>query len=160
MKKFIVKETRPAMATWTYEVEAKSEDEAVAKVFDELDVKKVDLTYDVDFEADMGVEVDEETQASDEVVTMVSFTRQQLIEYTREIQERCKLAVTEAVNDAGIEGDEYIELELDWNNTIQTNFNTDALLKEIGNVMDDVIVDDDDSVLDEACNVLDHLAEK
>jgi hypothetical protein len=160
MKKFIVKETRPAMATWTYEVEAKSEDEAVAKVFDELDVKKVDLTYDVDFEADMGVEVDEETQASDEVVTMVSFTRQQLIEYTREIQERCKLAVTEAVNDAGIEGDEYIELELDWNNTIQTNFNTDALLKEIGNVMDDVIMDDDDSVLDEACNVLDHLAEK
>ena len=91
---------------------------------------------------------------------MVRFKRQQLINFTREIQERCKQAMIEAVNNAGIEGDEYIELELDWNNTIQTNFNTDALLKEIGNVMDDVIMDDDDSVLDEACNVLDHLAER
>ena len=91
---------------------------------------------------------------------MVRFTRQQLINFTREIQERCKQAMIEAVNNAGIDGDEYIELELDWNNTIQTNFNTDALLKEIRNIMDDVIVDDDDSVLDEACNVLDHLAEK
>jgi len=74
---------------------------------------------------------------------MVRFTRKQLINFTREIQERCKQAMIEAVNNAGIEGDEYIELELDWNNTIQTNFNTDALLKEIGNVMDDVVVDDD-----------------
>ena len=100
----------------------------------------------------------QELEQSEEI--MVRFTRQQLINFTREIQERCKQAMIEAVNNAGIDGDEYIELELDWNNTIQTNFNTDALLKEIGNVMDDVIVDDDDSVLDEACNVLDHLAEK
>jgi len=88
---------------------------------------------------------------------MVRFTRKQLINFTREIQERCKQAMIEAVNNAGIEGDEYIELELDWNNTIQTNFNTDALLKEIGNVMDDVVVDDDESVLDEACVVINHL---
>jgi len=100
----------------------------------------------------------QELEQSEEI--MVRFTRKQLINFTREIQERCKQAMIEAVNNAGIDGDEYIELELDWNNTIQTNFNTDALLKEIGNVMDDVIVDDDDSVLDEACNVLDHLAEK
>jgi hypothetical protein len=91
---------------------------------------------------------------------MVRFTRKQLINFTREIQERCKQAMIEAVNNAGIEGDEYIELELDYNNTIQTNFDDRALIKEIGNIMDDVIMDDDDSVLDEACNVLDHLAEK
>jgi hypothetical protein len=160
MKKFIVKETRPAMATWTYEVEAKSEDEAVAKVFDELDVKKVDLTYDVDYEADMGVEVDEEIQASDEVVTMVSFTRQQLIEYTREIQERCKLAVTEAVNDAGIEGDEYTELELDYNNVIQINFDDRAFIKEIESVIDNAFETDDDSVFDEATNVITFMSKR
>jgi hypothetical protein len=66
----------------------------------------------------------------------------------------------EAVNNAGIDGDDYIELELDYNNTIQTNFDDRALIKEIGNIMDDVVMDDDDSVLDEACNVLDHLAER
>ena len=91
---------------------------------------------------------------------MVRFTRKQLINFTREVQERCKQAMIEAVNNAGIDGDDYIELELDYNNTIQTNFDDRALIKEIGNVMDDVIMDDDDSVLDEACNVLDHLAEK
>jgi hypothetical protein len=97
---------------------------------------------------------------SDVEQIMVRFTRKQLINFTREIQERCKQAMIEAVNNAGIDGDDYIELELDYNNTIQTNFDDRALIKEIGNIMDDVVMDDDDSVLDEACNVLDHLAER
>ena len=59
MKKFIVKETRPATAIWTYEVEAESESEALAKVFDEMDVKKVNLAYDVDFEGEMGVDIED-----------------------------------------------------------------------------------------------------
>ena len=87
-------------------------------------------------------------------IVAAAFTKDSLIEYTRTIQERCKQAMIEAVNNAGIDGDEYIELELDWNNTIQTNFNTDALLKEIGNVMDDVVETDDDSVYDEATDVI------
>ena len=97
---------------------------------------------------------------SDVEQIMVRFTRKQLINFTREIQERCKQAMIEAVNNAGIDGDDYIELERDYNNTIQTNFDDRALIKEIGNIMDDVVMDDDDSVLDEACNVLDHLAER
>jgi len=60
MATFIVKETRPATALWTYEVEAASESEAIAKVFDEYDTKKTpDLTYDVDFEGEMKVYIHE-----------------------------------------------------------------------------------------------------
>jgi hypothetical protein len=92
--------------------------------------------------------------------TMAVFTRQQLIEYTREIQERCKSAITEAINDAGIEGDEYIELELDYNNTIQTNFDDRALIKEIESVIDDAFETDDDSVLDEATNVITFMSKR
>jgi len=91
---------------------------------------------------------------------MVSFTRQQLIEYTREIQERCKSAITEAINNAGIEGDEYIELELDYNNTIQTNFDDRALIKEIESVIDDAFETDDDSVFDEATNVITFMSKR
>jgi hypothetical protein len=91
---------------------------------------------------------------------MVSFTRQQLIEYTREIQERCKLAVTEAVNDAGIEGDEYIELELDYNNVIQINFDDRAFIKEIESVIDNAFETDDDSVFDEATNVITFMSKR
>ena len=91
---------------------------------------------------------------------MVRFTRKQLINFTREVQERCKQAMIEAVNNAGIDGDDYIELELDYNNTIQTNFDDSALIKEIENIMDDIVAYDDDDILDEACNVLDHLAQR
>jgi hypothetical protein len=92
--------------------------------------------------------------------TMAIFTRQQLIEYTREIQERCKSAITEAVNDAGIEGDEYIELELDYNNTIQTNFDDRAFIKEIESVIDNAFETDDDSVFDEATNVITFMTQR
>lgn len=91
---------------------------------------------------------------------MVSFTRQQLIEYTREIQERCKLATTEAVNDAGIEGEEYTELELDYNNVIQINFDDRAFIKEIENVIDNAFETDDDSVFDEATNVITFMTQR
>ena len=138
--------------------------DSVIKIFFEVGIDGETMEYIID---KMGmrdqmikqlVTNKQELEQSEEI--MVRFTRKQLINFTREIQERCKQAMIEVVNNAGIDGDEYIELELDWNNTIQTNFNTDALLKEIGNVMDDVVVDDDESVLDEACNVLDHLAER
>jgi hypothetical protein len=153
MKKFIVKEIRPAMATWTYEVEAKSEDEAVAKVFDELDVQKVNLAYDVDFEADMEVEVDEEAQAGDDKI-MVSFTRQQLIEYTREIQERCKQVTFEAIKNESFDFENMVELELGYDKQISVEFDEDSLYREIECVIDDAFETDDDSVLDEATNVI------
>ena len=41
---------------------------------------------------------EEEPEKLSKPKTMVIFTRQQLIEYTREIQERCKSAITEAIN--------------------------------------------------------------
>ena len=82
------------------------------------------------------------------------FTKDSLIEYTRTIQERCKQAITEAIDNAGIEGDEYMELELDYNNTIQTNFDDRALIKEIESIIDDAFETDDDSVYDEATNVI------
>jgi len=91
---------------------------------------------------------------------MVSFTRQQLIEYTREIQERCKLATTEAINNAGIEGEEYTELELDYNNVIQINFDDRAFIKEIESVIDNAFETDDDSVFDEATNVITFMTQR
>ena len=91
---------------------------------------------------------------------MVRFTRQQLIEYTREIQERCKQASLEAIRNAGIGFDDMVELEMYHDRTIEVNFDESSLYKEIECAIDDVVTDDDDAVLDEACNVLDHLAEK
>lgn len=155
MKKFIVKETRPAMATWTYEVEAESESEAVAKVFDEGDTNKApDLTYDVDFEADMEVEVDEEVPAStSDNIIVASFTKDALIEYTRTIQERALAAAKEAVKGSGVDIESYIELDL-YGREINIEIDEDNIYSEINSSIEDAFETDDDSVWDEATNVI------
>jgi hypothetical protein len=167
MKKFIVKETRPAMAIWTYEVEAKSEDEAVAKVFDDMDVKKVDLAYDVDFEADMGVEIDEEPSTSDDLVTLkrgkevaASFSPQELIQFTREIQSRALEAAVSAIESSGVDMESHVELELNFNNQIDIEVDEDTIYSVIVDNVRDVFEIDDDSIKDEIDNVLKHLFEE
>ena len=92
--------------------------------------------------------------------TMAVFTRQQLIEYTREIQERCKLATTEAVKNAGIDFEYMVELELEYDKTITVSFDEGALYREIESVIDDAIETDDDSVFDEATNVITFMSKR
>ncbi len=154
MKKFIIKETRPATAIWTYEVEAVSESEAVAKVFDENDIQKVNLAYDVDFEGEMGVDIEEETPAStsDEVI-VASFTKNALIEYTRGIQERCKTAAIEAATNSGVDFDYHTGIELN-DKELELTFDEGGIFSEIENAIDDAFGTDDDSVWDEATDVI------
>ena len=59
MKKFIITETRPATYTWTYEVEANSEEEAMALVFNqEADI--IDSDVEIDYNDDGEYEVIDE----------------------------------------------------------------------------------------------------
>ena len=91
---------------------------------------------------------------------MVRFTRKQLINFTREVQERCKQASLESIKNAGIDFDDMVTLELDYNNQISIEFDERSLHSEIESAIDDIVAYDDDDILDEACNVLDHLAER
>jgi hypothetical protein len=91
---------------------------------------------------------------------MASFTKQQLIEYTREIQERCKLAATEAVKNAGIDFKYMVELELEYDKTITVSFDEGALHREIESLIDDTFETDDDSVFDEATNVITFMSKR
>ena len=140
--------------------------DSVIKIFFEVGIDGETMEYIID-KLGMRDQMIKQLTPQDDIVelergeeVMVRFTRKQLINFTREVQERCKQAMIEAVNNAGIDGDDYIELELDYNNTIQTNFDDSALIKEIENIMDDIVAYDDDDILDEACNVLDHLAQR
>jgi hypothetical protein len=140
--------------------------DSVIKIFFEVGIDGETMEYIID-KLGMRDQMIKQLTPQDNIVeleqgeeVMASFTRQQLIEYTREIQERCKSAITEAINNAGIEGDEYMELELDYNNTIQTNFDDRALIKEIESVIDDAFETDDDSVFDEATNVITFMSKR
>ena len=82
------------------------------------------------------------------------FTKDSLIEYTREIQERCKQASLEAIKNAGIDLEDMVELELEYNKQISINFDERSLYSEIESAIDDAFETDDDSVFDEATNVI------
>jgi hypothetical protein len=92
--------------------------------------------------------------------TMVIFTRQQLIDFTRTVTERCKLAATEAVRDAGMDFDDMVTLELDYNNQISVEFDERSLYSEIESAIDDAFETDDEAVLSEALDVLEHLSQR
>ncbi len=89
---------------------------------------------------------------------MASFTRQQLIDYTREVQERCKSAATQAVKNAGIDFEYMVELELDYDKHISVNFDERSLYSEIESAIDDTFETDDEAVLSEVIDVLDTLS--
>ena len=132
--------------------------DSVIKIFFEVGIDGETMEYIID---KMGmrdqmikqlVTNKQELEQSEEI--MVRFTRQQLINFTREIQERCKQASLEAIKNAGIDLEDMVELELDYNKTISVNFDERSLYSEIESVIDDAFETDDDSVLDEATNVI------
>lgn len=95
----------------------------------------------------------------EELTVVTSFSRQQLIEYTREIQERCKQTVNEAIKNSGIDFDDMVELELDYNKTIEVNFDDHSLYKEIESAIDDAFETDSESIYSEAMDVIENMNE-
>ena len=86
-------------------------------------------------------------------IVAAAFTKDSLIEYTRTIQERCKLGVIEAIKNAGIDCEEMVELSLD-HREVTIEFDEYQLHNEIESAIDDAFETDDDSVCDEATNVI------
>lgn len=140
--------------------------DSVIKIFFEVGIDGETMEYIID-KLGMRDQMIKQLTPQDDIVelergeeVMASFTRQQLIEYTREIQERCKLAATEAIKNAGIDFDDMVELELDYNKTISIEFDERSLYSEIESAIDDGIETDDDSVLDEATNVITFMSKR
>jgi N-methylhydantoinase B/oxoprolinase/acetone carboxylase alpha subunit len=91
---------------------------------------------------------------------MVRFTRQQLINFTREIQERCKQASLESIKNAGIGFEDMVELELDYDKQISVEFDERSLYSEIENAIYVTFETDDEAVLSEITNVLEYIIQK
>lgn len=83
-----------------------------------------------------------------------SFTQEQLISFTLQIQERCKAAIVEAIKGGGLDCEDMVELELEYDKTITVSFDEGALYREIESLIDDTFETDDDSVMDEIKNIL------
>ena len=100
---------------------------------------------------------EQELEQEEESMIMASFTRQQLIEYTREIQQRAMKAAEAAIEGTGGDFEQYVELHLNCDmsgNYIEINVDEHGILREVIDNIQDVFETDDESVLDEATNVI------
>jgi hypothetical protein len=84
---------------------------------------------------------------------MVRFTRKQLIEYTRTIQERVLEAAKVAIKGSGVDIESYVEFDL-YGRELQVEVDDDSIYSEIISNIEDAFETDDDSVFDEATNVI------
>ena len=100
---------------------------------------------------------EQELEQEMEPMIMASFTRQQLIEYTREIQQRAMKAAEAAIEGTGGDFEQYVELHLNCDmggNYIEINVDEHGILREVIDNIQDIFETDDESVLDEATNVI------
>ena len=86
-------------------------------------------------------------------IVAAAFTKDSLIEYTREIQSRALEAAKEAVKGSGVDIESYIELDL-YGREINIEVDEDSIYSEINSNIEDIFATDDDSVFDEATNVI------
>jgi len=90
----------------------------------------------------------------------VSFSQQELIEFTREIQSRALEAAVSAIESSGVDMESHVELELNYGNQIDIEVDDDSIYSVIVDNVRDVFETDDDSIKDEIDNVLKHLFEE
>jgi hypothetical protein len=86
-------------------------------------------------------------------IVAAAFTKDSLIEYTREIQSRALEAAKEAVKGSGVDIESYIDLDL-YGREINIEVDEDSIYSEINSHIEDIFATDDDSVFDEATNVI------
>jgi hypothetical protein len=86
-------------------------------------------------------------------IVAAAFTKDSLIEYTREIQERALEAAKEAIKGSGVDIESYVEFDL-YGRELQVEVDDDSIYSEIISNIEDAFETDDDSVFDEATNVI------
>ena len=94
-----------------------------------------------------------------ELTVVTSFTKEELIEYTREIQSRALEAVKEAVKGSGVDIESYVSLDL-YDREIQIEVDEDNIYMEINSNIEDAFETDDDSIWDEATNVITFMSKR
>lgn len=87
----------------------------------------------------------------------VSFSQQELIEFTREIQSRALEAAVSAIESSGVDMESHVSLELNYGNQIDIEVDEDTIYSVIVDNVRDVFETDDDSIKDEIDDVIDHL---
>lgn len=87
----------------------------------------------------------------------IEFTRDQLLTFATKLAERVIDKCKEAVTDTNLEADSLVDLSMGYGFQIDVDLDTDAIVRNIHDEIDETIVLDVDSVEDEVKDILDEM---
>ena len=87
----------------------------------------------------------------------IEFTREQLLEFATKLAERVIDKCKEAVTDTNLEADSLVDLSMGYGYQIDVELDTDAIVRNIHDEIDETIVLDVDSVEDEVKDIMDEM---
>ena len=86
-----------------------------------------------------------------------TFTEEQVIAIATELVRRTVDVCKEAVTNTNLEDGDFISLELNYNNQIETTLNSDDIVECMISEIDDYVNVDSDSITDEIGNLIEYL---
>jgi hypothetical protein len=83
-----------------------------------------------------------------------TFTESELIDFTTRLVQNTLASVQETLESTDISNDDHVSLELDWNNTIQIEIDSERIKKDIMDEIEDNVSLETTDVLDEIRDIL------
>jgi hypothetical protein len=138
--------------------------EQLMEIQDKLDVLKAQTQPEVECDGVCGCGCDEpETETPQKVtltnrtVVKLTFTEEQVIAIATELVRRTVDVCKEAVINTNLEDGDFISLELNYNNQIETTLNSNDIVECMTSEIDDYVNVDSDSVADEIGSIIGYL---
>ena len=86
-----------------------------------------------------------------------TFTESDLIAFATKLTQRALDSVEESLENADISNDDHVSLELNWNNTIEVELDSERIKKDIMNEIKDNISLDESDVVDEIESIMNEI---
>jgi hypothetical protein len=138
--------------------------EQLMEIQDKLDALKAQTQPEVECDGVCGCGCDEPETETPQKVTLTNrtvvkrtFTEEQVIAIAIELVRRTVDVCKEAVTNTNLEDGDFISLELNYNNQIETTLNSDDIVECMISEIDDYVNVDSDSITDEIGNITGYL---
>ena len=142
--------------------------EQLMEIQDQVDSMKMHLMNTESFKAqsteftpccDDGCACDGKDQVTltNRTVVKRTFTEEQVVEIAIELVRRTVGVCKEAVINTNLDDGDFISLELNYNNQIETTLNSDDIVECMISEIDDYVNVDSDSITDEIGNLIEYL---
>ena len=100
---------------------------------------------------------EDQVTLTNRTVVKRTFTEEQVIAIAIELVKRTEDVCKEAVTNTNLEDGDFISLELNYNNQIETTLNSDDIVECMISEIDDYVNVDSDSITDEVGNLIEYL---